>query len=247
MRVMVTITINGKELSVASGTTVLEAARSLGVEIPTLCHHSGLSPEGSCRLCMVEVEQRGRRRLVASCMFPVAEGLVVETETEPVARARRFVLGLLLDRSPHSEEIAELARRYGAVGFGRLPEGERDSCIHCGRCVRACEEEATGCLAFGFRGWERKVGGPYEEPPSACIGCGACAKVCPTGHIVMEESEDRRLIWGRTFDLLRCSLCGEPFATEEQLEFLGKGGEEERICERCRKRVFAASFTGGLR
>ncbi len=244
---MITLTINGQETAVPEGTTVFEAARSLDVEIPTLCHHEGLAPEGSCRLCLVEVEQRGKHRLVASCMFPVTEGLAVETETEAVIRSRRFVLGLLLDRCPQSEEIAALAARYGARPFGRLPQGERNLCIHYNRCVRACEEEATSCISFGFRGWERHVGGPFEEPPADCIGCGACARVCPTGFITLEEGEGVRKIWGKTFELLRCSLCGEPFATREELAFQGLADEGDLLCERCKKRVFAASFTRGVR
>ena len=243
---MITLIINGLKVTVPEGTTILEAARRLDVEIPTLCHHEGLSPQGSCRLCMVEIEQRGRRRLVASCMFPVAEGLVVETETEAVAGARRFVLGLLRDRCPRSEEIAALAARYGAKPFGRLPLGERDLCIHCDRCVRACEEEATGCIAFSFRGWERRVGGPFGEAPADCIGCGACAQVCPTGFIAVEEEGGMRKIWGKSFELLRCSACGKPFATREELVFQGLD-EGDLLCDRCRKREFAASFTRGVR
>ena len=110
---MITLTIDGRSVGAFEGETVLEAARRVGIEIPTLCYHPALSPYGACRLCVVEVEQRGRRRLVVSCLFPVEEGLVVWTDNERVRKARRGVMELLLARCPNVPAIRELAAKMG--------------------------------------------------------------------------------------------------------------------------------------
>ena len=110
---MVTLTIDGREVQVEAGKTVLEAADDNNIYIPTLCYHEAVAPYGACRLCVVEVVRRGRERLVASCLYPVEDGLVVKTESERVNNVRRLVTELLLARCPDSEVLQDLASRLG--------------------------------------------------------------------------------------------------------------------------------------
>ncbi len=236
---MVNITINGLALQAKKDATILEVARENGIEIPTLCYNESLGPEGRCRLCLVEAKKGNRTRVVTSCLYPVEEGLQVQTETEKVLGVRRMVLELLLARCPDSKEIREMAERMG-VGQPRfkLDEG-RGKCILCGLCVKACEE-AVGVSAIGLsvRGSQKKVGTPFAEPSMVCIGCGACHFICPTGAIELVEKDGVRRIWGRDFKLETCEVCGNTFAPEYQLDWMSKktGVPREffRKCPNCR-------------
>jgi bidirectional [NiFe] hydrogenase diaphorase subunit len=232
---MIDLLIDGQTVSVEPGTTVLEAARSAGIRIPTLCDHEGLVPEGNCRLCSVEVTERGRTRLVMSCMYPVnRSGIEARTTTDRVTTARRFVLQMLADRNPKAPVLQELCAEYGVIP-APAPGIETEPCIRCGRCVRACETNGTHALSFAGRGWEREVTPPFHEGSPDCIGCLSCADVCPTGRITWEEKDGKRAIWGKTFDLVECEMCHERYATVEQLRFAGVDPETARLCPRCRR------------
>lgn len=186
-RIMLTLTIDGKEIGAHEGMTVLEAARSVGIEIPTLCHHEALSSYGACRLCSVEVTQRGRSKLVVSCLFPVAQGLEVQTNSARVKNLRSGILELLLARCPGSEELQDLATSLGIKqgGFGFAQDSGK--CILCGLCVRACQEIAEkSVLSFAGRGIDRRVATPFYKPSDDCITCRACAFICPTRAIRFE-------------------------------------------------------------
>jgi bidirectional [NiFe] hydrogenase diaphorase subunit len=186
---MVTMTIDGQEVNVAEGTTILEAAREAGVRIPTLCHHKELSPSGACRVCLVEIVKGGRPGLQASCLYTVTDGLEVKTETERVKKTRKIVFELLLARAPNSETIRRLAEEYGVTGT-RITLRNHDDCILCGLCVRACAEiSQRRAINFAFRGRRRRVQTAFNGIASECIGCGACVHLCPTGAIAIEEAE----------------------------------------------------------
>lgn len=237
---MVNITIDGMALRAEKGATILQVARENGIDIPTLCYNESLGPEGRCRLCMVEVKKGKRTRLVTSCLYPVEEGLNVQTGTEKVLLTRKMILELLLARCPDSEVMQELAARMGVEKPRfKLDEGNW-KCILCGLCVKACQE-AVGVSAIGlsYRGSHRKVGTPFVEPTMVCIGCGACHFICPTGAIKMTEENGIRRIWSRDFKLKACDVCGNFFAPEYQLEWMSqKTGvplEFFHTCQNCRK------------
>jgi coenzyme F420-reducing hydrogenase beta subunit len=178
----VTLRIDDKEVKANEGATILDVARKLGVDIPTLCYISTLSPFGACRLCSVEItDKRGRKRIVTSCNYPVEEGLVVSTKSEKVLKTRKLLLELLLARCPKVKKIQDLAREYGVEKPRFWIEDVEEDCILCGLCARVCEER-IGIYAINFakRGVEREVTTPYNRFSDDCIGCGACALVCPT-------------------------------------------------------------------
>jgi NADH dehydrogenase/NADH:ubiquinone oxidoreductase subunit G len=171
--------IDGREVPASAGMTVLAAARKAGVPIPTLCHHEALEPFGSCRLCTVEVESRGGSRLVAACVYPAEEGLVVRTRSEKIDRIRKLILELYLAHAPYAAGLKPLAEEYGADP-DRF-EKEASFCIHCGLCVRYCAE-VKGQHAVGFidRGTRKEISFIPDLAAKACADCRECFPLCPT-------------------------------------------------------------------
>jgi bidirectional [NiFe] hydrogenase diaphorase subunit len=224
----VTLFIDGRRVEAPRGSYLLQAARTIGIDIPALCDHSELEPVAACRLCMVEVthpDWDGWSGLMTSCIYPVAEGLRVSTRSERVLQARAGVLALLAARCPGSALIQDMARRYGArpAELGLRVDPEADTCILCGLCARVCASYATAAIATTSRGSSKRIAAFAGEPPAECVGCGACARVCPTGTVAARWSGGRYTIWERAFDALpatveesRCLGCG---ACEEACPF----------------------------
>jgi len=238
---MVKLTIDDREVEVEEGATILQAARRLGIEIPTLCYHEALPPYGACRVCLVEVATGGRSRLTTSCTYPVWEGIVVRTDSEKVIKARGFVVELLLARCPNVAKIRELGQQLG-VKETRFKTADEE-CILCGLCGRVCGE-IIGSSAVGFinRGIERTVETPFEIDSEVCIGCGACVFVCPTGAIKIEDIKSYRKLdtWHTQLELARCKGCGNYFAPIAELKYLKNKVElpEEvfELCSACRRK-----------
>jgi len=171
--------IDGKEVRAKEGMTLLEAARSAGISIPTLCYHEKLEPYGGCRLCMVELESRGSTRLVVSCVYPVEKNLVVRTRSEKVDRIRKMVLQLLLAHAPDAFDLQDLALEYGA-DKDRF-EKEASFCIHCGLCVRYCAEvKKKNAVGFVDRGIRKEISFIPEIASRECWNCKECFPLCPT-------------------------------------------------------------------
>jgi len=174
--------IDGKEVTAREGMTVLEAARSADIFIPTLCHHEKLEPYGGCRLCTVEVESRGRTNLVASCLYPVERDLVVRTRSAVVDKIRKLILELLLAHAPDSTELKELAKTYGA-NKDRF-EKEPQFCILCGLCVRYCAEvKKKNVIGFVDNGGKREISFIPELAAKECWDCKECYPLCPTSYL----------------------------------------------------------------
>lgn len=236
---MIELTINGKTIQAEEGKPILEAARREGFVIPTLCYHELLGSSGRCRLCVVEVHEGGRKRVVTSCLYPAKPGMEIFTDTEEVRLVRRSVLELLLARCPTSEVIHHLAEEYGVTGGRYVEDTEHGKCILCNLCVRACRD-IVGVSALGMsgKGPVKRVGMPFDEPSEACIGCGACVVICPTKHIVMEEEEGHRTVWNKKFELAKCPKCGRFHAPAYQLQWIsGRTNtplEELLVCQECR-------------
>lgn len=220
----VNLTINGKKIKAGAGAMLLRVAREHGIDIPTLCDHEGVEPYGACRLCLAEIKGGGRSRLVAACLYPAEEGLVVETNSEWALATRRGVAELLLARSPNAKAVQEIAARLG-IEKPRYPVQEANDCILCGLCVRTCQEVVgVSAISFSNRGGQREMSTPFGEPSPACIGCGSCVYVCPTNFIKMEDVGDTRIFhnWGAKFKLKKCQVCGNYFAPEFQVEYFRK-------------------------
>jgi NADH dehydrogenase/NADH:ubiquinone oxidoreductase subunit G len=185
---MIRLTIDDELIEVPENRTLLEACRDYGIYIPTLCYHPALEPYGGCRLCMVELSQPERRsRLVAACVYPCEEGVVVKTNSEMVVRSRRMTAELILAGSYNTPEMLALGEELGVkdVRF-RLPE--ENACVLCGLCVRACNEiVGVSAISVIQRGIAKKVATPFQVTSSRCIGCGTCVLICPTGAFKFES------------------------------------------------------------
>jgi len=174
--------IDGKEVKAREGMTILEAAQSAEISIPTLCYHEKLEPYGGCRLCTVEVEIRGWTKLVAACLYPVEENLIVRTRTEKVDRIRKMILELLLAHAPDAFVLQDLAQEYGA-DRDRF-EKEASFCIHCGLCVRYCAEvKKKYAVGFVDRGTRKEISFIPEIASRECWDCKECFPLCPTSAL----------------------------------------------------------------
>ncbi|MBN1546593.1 MAG: molybdopterin-dependent oxidoreductase [Syntrophaceae bacterium] len=231
----VKLTIDGKEVLVDEGLTILEAARQNGIQIPTLCHHEALSNWGGCRMCVVEVD--GSPKLVASCVMPVRDGMTVVTTNDYIIECRRTMLEFIFAERNHNCmfcpqsgdcELQNLAYELQmdhltvAFSFNPFPTDvtneymaiDHNRCILCGRCVRACKEIAgASVLNFQNRGPKNLIGMDLNETreQSTCYGCGVCMQVCPTGAMV-NRYRGHYAVKGHSKDWQQrdtvCSRCG---------------------------------------
>ncbi|MGH9021640.1 MAG: 2Fe-2S iron-sulfur cluster-binding protein, partial [Acidimicrobiia bacterium] len=234
-RRLVELSLDGEALRVPEGATILEAARSAGAEIPTLCYGDTLVPKNACRVCVVEVE--GVRALVPSCSRRVEPGMAVRTDTARAHHSRRMVLEFLgssADLSAADPEVARWCEEYGArpdrygeeaaTAARQAPKVDnglyvRDyaKCILCYKCVDACGEQwqSTFAIAVAGRGFESHISTEWDVPlpESACVYCGNCIEVCPTGALAFRAEHEMRA--AGTWDPTRqtrtdtiCSFCG---------------------------------------
>lgn len=198
----VTLTIDGQQVTVPAGTTILKAALELGIKIPTICFHDFTTANALCRMCVVEVE--GARTLTPSCVAKVSDGMNVQTNNERVQRSRRTILEMLASTVDLSEapEIQAYMAEY-SVDSERYPDAERREpqliddnpmyirdyakCILCWRCVQVCASDAqyTYAINFSQRGFETSIGTFYNHsmPETTCVFCGQCVAMCPTGAL----------------------------------------------------------------
>ena len=228
---MPTLSIDGKKVTVPEDSTILDAARAVGVEIPTLCHHDGLEPWGGCRLCVVDLWRPGWDedwfKMVTSCNHPAEDGLKVLTKSKRIVETRGVILDLLLARCPEAPLIQQMAADYGIEETSYAPRKEPDDCILCALCTRVCDHLDIAAISTVNRGAGKEVAPPFHEPPPDCIGCLACAEVCPTNCIPYETSNFSRSIWGKTFEMLRDPATGQAVITKAQAEFFRR---TQRCC-----------------
>jgi bidirectional [NiFe] hydrogenase diaphorase subunit len=210
---MIRLTIDGRVIEAEPGHTILEAAREHRIPIPTLCYHEALEPFAACRMCVVEVETGRGRQLVASCAYPCADGLVVYTASDAVLQSRRMTIELLMASAAHVPLIRAMAEELG-VTTPRFAM-EKDDCILCGLCVRACHEiVGVGAISVINRGIEKKVSPPFHIASNACIECGTCVLVCPTGAITLADiTGGVRTVhsWESEFEAVDCRVCGHHY------------------------------------
>ena len=198
----VTFLMDGKEITIEDGKTLLEAARENGIDIPTICFHEATTANALCRICVVEVE--GMRVLQPACIVEAATSMKVQTRSEKVIRARRTILEMLASTIDLSEspEIQNMMYEYGASS-SRFPDSERresevkddnpmyvrdySKCLLCWRCVQVCAEDAQYTFAINFdgRGFDTQIGTFFDRPipETSCVLCGQCVAVCPTGAL----------------------------------------------------------------
>jgi len=249
MKKTVAIEVDGRRVEAELESPLLPALLREGFDIPTLCYHEAVSPYGACRLCLVEINQKGWDddwwKLTTSCNFPVLDGLTVRTDSEKVKKHRRLVIELIMARAPGAPQVREMAERLGVEDVRHRPQ-EGELCILCGLCARVCDEViGAQVLTFSGRGGLKDMGTPYAEASEKCIGCGACEAVCPTGAVIIKDEGLRRTMvrWGTEHDFVPCRICGKPVGTKKQIAYLReKINIEEDIfvtCPDCKRQKYA--------
>lgn len=241
----VSVTINGNNISVPIGTTVLDAAREAGVFIPTFCHDPDFPRFGACRICVVEIT--GMRNLPASCVTEVTEGMEVYTESPAVVEARKIILELILANHPQDCltcekngdcRLQDYAFRYGIKESGL--NGERkdyplddnnpyiirdaNKCILCGRCVRSCNAiPERSIIDFGYRGFSTKIVTAMDTSlaESDCVYCGRCVTVCPVGTLTWKPLAGQGRVWEISKQEVNCTFCDSGCV----FELLSKNGK----------------------
>jgi bidirectional [NiFe] hydrogenase diaphorase subunit len=196
----VTLRMNDLDVPAEERWTILQAARFIGIEIPTLCYQDGLSPWGGCRLCLVEIGEGKDARLVSSCTYPVSDGLVVRTHSEWVTKARKVLVELHLSSCPSSRTLQDLAASLGVqkVRF----KVEHEDCVYCGLCVRICAEQMNAkAIGFVNRGGKMKITTPFDSKSEDCRKCGACMYVCPACQLRCEGPEPAEVVCGGCLSL----------------------------------------------
>ena len=174
--------IDRKEVKAREQMTIQAAARSAVISITTSCYHEKLEPYGGCRLCIVEIEDRGQKKLVVSCVYLAEENLVVTTRSEKIDRIRKSLLELLLSHAPDARELQDLAREYNA-DKNRF-EKEASFCIHCGLCVRYCAEvKKLDAVGFVDRGTRKEISFIPEIASKECWNCKEWFPLCPTSYL----------------------------------------------------------------
>ncbi|MCK5679794.1 (2Fe-2S)-binding protein [bacterium] len=175
----ITLEIDGQEVSAKAGMTILEAAKAAGIKIPTLCHHEKLEPYGGCRLCIVELVYDGWEKMVVSCVYQAEAGLKVKTRSAKIDRIRKTIIELYLAHAPDAFELVDLAKEYGA-DRDRY-EKEASFCVHCGLCVRYCDEvKKKYAVGFVERGPLKEIAFVPEIAAKECWDCKECFPLCPT-------------------------------------------------------------------
>ncbi|MBU5611693.1 molybdopterin-dependent oxidoreductase [Geomonas azotofigens] len=227
---MVNLTIDGKQVAVEKDATIYDAAKACGIKIPILCHDKKLHPFGGCRMCLVEVEQM-KGRLIPACTTPVTEGMIVQTTTDEIVKARKLVLELLLLKHPIDCPVCDAAgdcdlqnltyeykvnmNRFVDEKFNHeidyenpLIERDMNRCIHCGKCARICDEIVSyGAYTFINRGIEAKMGTEFDGPLN-CEFCGSCVSVCPVGALNSRPFKFKARWWALQKTKSVCSYCG---------------------------------------
>jgi NADH dehydrogenase/NADH:ubiquinone oxidoreductase subunit G len=244
------VIIDGKKCDAEYGEYILNVARRNGVNIPALCHSDALPGQGNCRMCIVEIVDKGKKRIVASCAYPITGEIEIVTNSERIYRIRKTIVRLLSASAPDNEYIKRLKKEYDIPPETRFKVDRDGECILCGLCVRACDEIGVSAISTVNRGTTKRVSTPFDEPSTVCIGCGTCAYICPTEWIKVNEDEGRRVIWNKTFELLKCSECGEYFITREQYEYIKKrydlADTNELLCDKCKKKGIGDKLTNVL-
>jgi len=244
----VELIIDDAAVTAPDGSSVLDAARRAGVDVPALCHHEAVPAIASCRLCLIEVRRPGRDwvQLTTSCDYPVSAGLVVVTDSPRIRKHRAMNLQLLLRRAPGAPVLQRLAAKLGVTEplFAPVADAAMQDCILCELCVRVCSTLGYNALAAIGRGEHKHVGPPFGQTAAAdCVGCGSCVEVCPTACIPMADTTATRTIWGRTFDLQACERCGRPITTKAHAEAMAVAAElpakSDELCDACKKRVLS--------
>jgi NADH dehydrogenase/NADH:ubiquinone oxidoreductase subunit G len=238
MKLMVKITIDGREFEAKEKAKVLDVARAHNIQIQTLCGHESVSPYGNCRLCLVEITTKdGKNRLVPSCISAVDDGMVVKTNSEKVIAERKVSIQRLMARAPLSEAIKDIAKKYG-VDSTPFPLEDHRNCVLCSLCTRVCAE-IVGANAISKINRSTEPGAlPYTVNFEACIACGSCVFICPTNAIKLADEGDTRTIsWPyqkKEFKMAKCTNCGRYWAPLQQVENLAKkSGQPMSYFDKC--------------
>jgi predicted molibdopterin-dependent oxidoreductase YjgC len=228
----VNLTIDGRKIQAEAGKTILQVAEEAGIHIPILCHHPALPPEGACRICLVEIERQ--RSLQPSCTFPATEGLAVHTRSTKVVEARKFVLEMLLSDHPfdcmtcdatgdcllqdlvyeygvRTETTPGLRHNYPIDTTNPFIQVDRNKCILCRRCVRACSHvNGVDAISVVYRGFNTRIafGADTTMQESPCEFCGSCVEVCPTAALYPKMSIGKGRFWQVEKVKTVCSYCG---------------------------------------